>query len=193
MAFNLRQWVTRSIALALAGEDMLTTSVLDPEDIAETYAHHVMYEVCEEFAADPNLSSLVTESLTVALTNGIGTLPEKALVRFLSKAVVSDPADATLARKMRYLPWEAFIRQNTSNANRGYFSVNALNQFALIRPSAAYTPGTGMTGNITLTIPTAPDMPANETATITVTRQVEEALVRRLAEKIRVPRRREAA
>lgn len=187
MAFTLRQWVTRSATLALSGEDMLSTPILDPEDIAETYAHQVMFEVSEEIASDPNMRSLITEAITIALTNGVGTLPSRVLTKFLSEAVLSDPADATVVEKMVFLPWEDFIRAPI-DTNRGYFSVRGTSIY-LVRPGSAYTPGAGMTGNISLSVPAAFDMPTLETDTIVVPLRVELALVDRLAERLRPPRK----
>lgn len=186
MAFHLKQWVNRSIALALSGEDMTSTPILDPEDIAETWAHHCMYEVTETFASDETTRRLVTETITIALTNGVGALPSRVLTQFLPEAVVSDPADATVVRRMTWLPWEDFIRAPI-DANRGYFSTKG-SSFYLVRPGAAYTPGVGMTGNVDVTVAAGFDMPANETAAITVPLRVEVALVQALAEKLR-PRR----
>jgi len=191
MAFSLKQWTTRSIALALAGEDMNTTPVLDPEDIAEAYAHHCMFEVAELFAADPATRHLVTETITIALTNGAGTIPSRVLPAYVPFATVTDPADPAMGRKMRWVPWEDFIR-TVADANRGYFSSKGTTLY-LTRPSAAYVEGAGMTGNISLTTAAAVDMPATESATIAVPLRIELALVEALAAKLRVPRRREAA
>lgn len=177
--FTLKAWVNRSITLALAGQDLLTSPMLDPEEIAEAHAHHVMREVAEEFAADPLLAPYVTETVTVALTNGTGTLPTRVLEQFLTTAVVSDSADATVAEKMRFLAWDDFVRAPI-DTNRGYFSVKGTS-FYLVRPGAAYTPGSGMTGNIDITTQAAIDWPANESATIAATLKFELALVERLA------------
>lgn len=182
MAFTLKQWMVRSTVIALQGEP--ENSVLaDIDDTAEALAHEVMVEVCEEAGRDPNLAPLVTETVTIALTTGTGTIPTKMLVEFLPIATVNDPADATLSRKMRFLPWKDFIRPSISTL--GYFSARNITSFSMTRPGTAYNPASGMTGNIEVIIPCAPDMPAAESTTITVARKIEELLVKRLAERLK--------
>ncbi|HWT01202.1 MAG TPA: hypothetical protein VN256_13215 [Pyrinomonadaceae bacterium] len=192
MAFTLKQWINRASDLALSGEDLNVSAVLDPEQIAESWAHHVMREVAEEFAADPMLAPYVTETVTIALTNGAGTLPSRVLEGFISDdRVVLSTSDATVAEKMRFLPWDDFIRA-PADTNRGYFSVKGTS-FYYVAPGSAYTPGSGVTGNVDLTTFAAVDMPASESATITCPLRLELALVERLATKIRVPRRERVA
>lgn len=190
MAFSLRQWIERSATLALAGEDMLTVPTLDPEETAETWAHHVMFEVSEGLASDSATHPLVETTVTVALTNGVGTLPSKVLINYLPKATVTRAGDATMARKLRYLPWHEFVRPLSTRF--GSFSVRDGSEFNLVLPGATYTPGSGYTGNVSLITACAYDMPATESATISVPLKVEELLVRALAEKL-VAKRRAAA
>lgn len=183
MPFTLKQWTTRALAIALVGED--ESAYQSAEDSAEALAHHVMYEVAEELASDPATAPLVEETVTVALTNGVGALPAKVLTRHLRRATVFDSADATLSRKVRYLPWRKFVRPLTSRY--GSFSVKAGTAFYLVRPGSTYTPGSGMTGNVEITTACAPDMPATESATISVPLKVEEMLVERLAARLKIP------
>ncbi len=183
MAFTLRQWLTRAIAVASAGEDDTANPLLNVEDSAEALAHHVAFEVAEQFASDPRTLPLVEETVTISLTNGVGTLPSKVLVNALPRATVTRSADATMAKKMRYLPWRDFVRSLSSRF--GSFSVRNGTQFNLVLPGATYTPGTGLTGDVSLTAACAPEMPATDSATIAVHLKVEEALVRRLAERLK--------
>jgi hypothetical protein len=145
-----------------------------------------MREVAEEFAADESLRPYVTETVTIALTNGVGTIPTRVLENFLPQATVSDPALATVVSKMVFLPWEDFTRA-AADSDRGYFSVKGTS-FYLVRPGSAYAAGSGMTGNMDVAVAAAVDMPASESATITCPLKFELALVQRLAEKIVVKR-----
>lgn len=185
MAFTLQQWVQRSLDIASGGQTYAHAKVFQGEVTAEALAHQVMIEVCTQFAGDPATglaptAQLVLETMTISMTNGLGAVPTRALIDFIPYATVEDPADATLGKKMRWLPWKDFIRP--SLLTYGYFTVNAQTTLYLTRPGSSYTPGAGMTGSIALTIPCAVDMPSSETATILCARQVEIALVKALAE-----------
>lgn len=183
MAFTLSQWVARSITIALQGGETEESVYQEAIDIAEAMAHAVMVEVCEDAARGEAL--LVTETVTIALANGTGVLPTKVLSEFLPTATVEDPSDATMANKMRYLPWRDFARPSISTY--GYFTMRNQTEFDMTRPGTGYVPGAGYTGNISLTIPCVTDMPGSQTATITVNRKIEQLLVARLAERMKGP------
>lgn len=185
MAFTLSQWINRAIAIAQAGEDQNTSITLNVDDTAEALCSNVMFEVAEAFASDPLLALYVTESVTLALVNGTIALPSRVLTKFMPDASVADPADAAMAEKMRWASWAEFIRPLDNTL--GYFAVVGQN-FFMTRPTVSYSPGTGMTGNVSLTIPCTYDMPASETATITVPLKVEEQLVLKLAERLKPQR-----
>lgn len=106
--------------------------------------------------------ALTLKGNSVALTNGVGSVPAGVLVGLLGEpdVVVSDPADATMARKMRHVPeWSEFVRPLTSFF--GYFTVRGASaEFYLTRPGASYTPGAGMTGVVELTAHNSPVVPS---------------------------------
>lgn len=128
--------------------------------VAELLVPRVLTWVAQRAAADPARRSLVTTKFAVALVNGVGPVPADALTEYMKFAAVNDPADPTMARKMRWIAhWDQFIRPLDSTL--GYFTVTDNGtDFVMTRPGVAYAPGAGMTGNIELSIPAKPAVAA---------------------------------
>lgn len=182
MSLTLQSLVDRAVNIALAGRDITALS-LNVEDIAEDLAPTVFYGIARRAASDPRRKGLVENTLTVALTNGVGTLTAVPLIEFMDDSTVSDPADATMSKKMRYIrQWRDFIRPLDSTL--GYFIVKNGTEFNMTRPGSAYTPGSGMTGNVSLTAPCVPQIPTLATDTIVIAPGLEEEAVLALAEAI---------
>lgn len=142
--------------------------------VAELLVPRVLTWVGQRAAANPARRALVTDTHTILLTNGVGVMPANALVEFMELAAVSDPLDATMARKMRWIPdWREFVRP--LDLTLGYFTAsNSGNDFVMTRPGAVYTPGSGYTGNIDLTVASKP---AVVTGAITTAPEIEQDIV----------------
>lgn len=124
--------------------------------VAQLLVPRVATWVAQRAARDQARRALVMTKFTIALVNGTGPMPADALAEYMVHGAVSDPADATLAKKMRWVPeWSEFIRP--LDLSLGYYTVTDNgSDFVMTRPGVAYTPGVGMTGNIDLTVPAKP-------------------------------------
>jgi len=166
----------------LAGDEGLNKDV-----IAETLIPRVIYFTIDSAASDPTRRGLVMVTSTVGLVNGNAALPTTALVHHLQFASVADPLDSTVAKKMRFAnSWPEFIRPLDSTL--GYFLAvqsSGANQFYYTQPGTAYSPSSGYTGNITLTTPQIPTLPATASTAITVNGEIEQDLVLNVAKAIK--------
>lgn len=176
MSFTLQSLVDS--AVFLAGDQGVNKDV-----VADILVPRVIYYVYEKAAEDEHKRQLILANSTLALTSGSVALPATVLVRCMKYAAVADPADATVAQKMRWVRWDGFIR--ALDIAFGYFTVLGTT-FYMTRPGTAYTPGSGMTGNVTLTTPQVPDMSAWAAGTtISVPGEIEDELLPTLARGIR--------
>jgi len=161
-------------ACFLAGSDGLEKDV-----IGELLVPRVVYHVARRAARDEKRRALVTTTTSIALMNGNVALPATVLVEFMHLAAVENPADATMARKMRWIPsWAEFVRplENTL----GYFTVtqpSVVSQFYMTLPGASYAPGAGYTGSISLTVPQVPAIPSTPTGAFNVPGEIEDDVV----------------
>lgn len=156
----------------------------DASSLAEAIVPRVIYHLYEAMAADQAKRVGVLEAHTIALTNGSGTIPARVLYKCLPDSAMADPADATVAKKMRYVhDFREFIRPLDNTL--GYY-VAIGGTLLLTRPAASYTPGSGMTGNMTLTTPSIPDMSAwTATGTITLPGEIEVEIVPAIVQSVR--------
>lgn len=143
---------------------------LKKDYIADLLLPNVLRWVAQRAAADPNRRASVTTQFTLALVNGQVTLPDTVLVDFMPTASVADPADATMAKKMRWIAnWAEFIRPLDNTL--GYFTVTGGGLiFRMTRPGSSYVPGAGMTGNVELSVPARPAINAG---IITAAKEIE--------------------
>lgn len=176
MAFTLQAFIDEAIFLAGA-------QGINKDVVAETLVPRVVYWVVEQAAQDENRRQLTMVSSTVALTNGVGAVPATALISCIKYAALADPLVTTTAKKMRYIrDWNEFIRPLDSTL--GYFTVvqsSYANSLNVTMPGSSYTPGSGYTGNVTLTTPTIPAIPAAAGSTLTVNQELEQEFVKTLA------------
>lgn len=155
---TLQEFVHR--AVGIANQDRPTSvAAVSAELASEAMVSSVFYRAAKQIWKDRNRRALVMDHSIIVLTAGTGTVPTNLLMESLAEAVVSDPADATMAAKMRNVRnWAEFIRP--LDPVLGYFIVIGTNDFHMTRPGTAYNPSSGMTGNVTLTAALVPPVPA---------------------------------
>lgn len=177
MPFTLQSLVDS--AIFLAGEQGVNKDV-----VADILVPRVVYYVYEEAAKDEHKRRSILANSTLALVNGSVALPATVLIRCLKYAALADPADATVAKKMRWVKdWAEFIRPLDNTL--GYFTVLG-STFYMARPGTSYTPGAGMTGNMTLTTVQVPDISAWAAATsLSFPGEIEDEILLALAQAIR--------
>jgi hypothetical protein len=151
---TLKELIQRAVEIASGGgpADQL-------EIMAEALVPSTFRFATRQAAKDPVKRAAVTVQHTITLANGVGTLPTEVLVEFLDHSTIADPADAAMARKMRRVySWNEFIRPLDNSL--GYYIVTGTNKLHLTRPGTSYNPVDGMDGDVVLTTPTVPTVPA---------------------------------
>lgn len=154
--------------MALSGADASQSSLLNPEQTAESLVSNVFRNATLTICADPDKRALLMRSHTIALTTGVGTLPTTILMECLFTGSVSDPDDATVAKNMSYVPeYFDFTEAKAFEPRLGYWTVIANtttgNVIRYIRPSDSVET---KTGNIALVVVTVPTIPALHTDTL---------------------------
>lgn len=153
--------------------------------IAESLAPLVIYEVSRRYAADPKRRPLTLATHTLSVTDGVATLPPQVLTEYLEFGVLADSGDATFTKRWRYVSWLDFTRPMEDAL--GYFSVNTetgggVDTFIHItEPDTTYTPGSGFTGSLTLTTPTAVTVPTAATNDLQAPQEIQQDIVLGLA------------
>lgn len=166
MTYN--EFIITACQMVLSGADASESTLLNPEQTAESLVPSVFKSVTLQICADPDKRALLMRSHTIALTTGVGTLPTTILMECLFTGTVSDPDDAAIAKNMSYVPgYFDFLDAKAFETRLGYWTVIANtttgNVIRYIRP--ADTAET-KTGNITLVVVTEPTIPALHTDTL---------------------------
>lgn len=157
MALTYAQLLDLAVEQALAGAPEQAEG--DIEVRAEALASTAMRSLAMGVAADPEKRHTLIRNVTIALTNGAGVIPDTVLLDYLCSATLSNPNDAT--EDYAYVPfWDDY--RETSDRRLGYFT-NQGTTLDVTQPTVAYTAGSGLTGNVDLTTPTAPVPPAAAT------------------------------
>lgn len=120
--------------------------------VGELLVPRVLTWVGQRIASDPDRRHLLMANLNLVLVLGSVALPADVLVEHIKHGVLSDPADATFAKKMRWAgSWKEFVRP--LDPELGYFAVQASGDHHLLfvtRPGTPYNPVSGMTGPLSL-------------------------------------------
>lgn len=137
---------------------------------AESMVPSVFQDVAIRAAADPEKRSLLRRTHTVAMTNGVGTLPDEALTSCKYGASISDPADDSIAQVQTLVPeWPDFVQTRSGiQSELAWWIIKGDDQLFYVEPNASYDPASGFTGNIEITIASVPEIPATPGATLDV-------------------------
>jgi hypothetical protein len=165
---------------ALAGGDQLRSALLDADMTMESLVQQVFQQVALRYAGgDSDSQSLLRATHTVALTNGVGTLPDEALTSCIWGSSVDVDGEPLIGPAMSYIPWISFTQP--SDNLLGYYSVRGNTEFYWIDPNETYTPGAGRTGNVEVTIASVPLVPASASDPVDVPSECFSDLVTALA------------
>lgn len=142
--------------------------------VAQLLVPRVATWVAQRAAAAPTRRALVTRTFVLPLVIGTAALPADVLAEYMAHASVADPADPTMAKKMRWIPdWREFSRP--LDQSLGYFTVtNNGASFYMTRPGQAFDPVAGMTGNVNLTTSAKPAIAAGN---ITSAPEIDQELI----------------
>lgn len=180
MAITYQQFLDLAIEQALAGAPEQAEG--DIEIRAEALASTAMIALAMKVAGDNDQRHTLIRPVTIALTNGSGTIPDTVLLDYLCSSVLTNPADLT--EDYAFIPYFDDYRE-TAERRLGYFH-NQGTTLYITQPTVVFSASTGLTGNITLTVSTTPVPPAAATDPITnLPAELEEDLIGTLAGMLR--------
>lgn len=180
MAITYQQLIDLAIEQALAGAAEQAEG--DIEVRAEALASAAMVAMAARVAGDNEQRHSLIRPLTIALTNGTGTIPDTVLLNYLCASTLVNPAD--LLEDYAYVPYFDDYRE-TSDRRLGYFH-NQVTTLYVTQPVVPFSASTGLTGNVTLTTSTCPVPPAAATSAIlNLPSELEEDLIGTLASMLR--------
>lgn len=153
---------TRILYEAQRGGEAAEQSNLNSRTVIESIMPSVLQEVALKYAADPEKQSLLRRTHTVTLAVGVGTLPDEVLTGCVWGSTVWVPSDVEVGPLMSFTPWVSFIEQSDDGFGLvGKYSIRGDNELYWVDPGEVYTPGSGRTGNVEVTIASVPVIPAN--------------------------------
>jgi len=166
MALTWQELIDQAVEQTAKGRS--DSDIEDLELKAESLARVALHQLSARIASNPEARALLTRTITIALTNGIGVLPSTVLLDYITNSSLTNPADLT--NTYAYIRnWENFIRDPETRYGRYNIKQNTL---TVIQPAAAYVVGSGLTGNVDLTtaaqlvIPTNPTDPIDNLPTV---------------------------
>lgn len=176
---TLKELIERAVDIAsVAQETGVTKYAL--EAAAEPLLPIVFSEVSERLAASADRHHLLRRANVVAFVNGVVTVPESVFTTYLSESTLYDTADLTAIYS--YVPeWSDFIRY--ADTRLGTYTVNESSMY-VVQPAAFYANGTGLSGNLTLVMPSVVAVPATIGAAVIARDEVVDDLIAGLAAKL---------
>jgi hypothetical protein len=140
--------------------------------IAESLVPTIFQQVALSYVGDPQAESLLRRTHTVAMTSGVGTLPDEALTSCKFGASIADPDDVTVAQTQTLVPfWSDFIQpRNGIQLQLNWWTVKGDDELNYLAPQEEY-PGS-FTGDLEVTIASVPSIPSTSSATLDVPGEV---------------------
>lgn len=181
---------------ALRGGDAAKfPNLKDGTTILESLVPSIFQAVAESYASNPRKLSLLRRTHTLAVSNGVATLPDEALTSCLWNSSIADPDDLTVAQAQSFVQeWIDFIAPRDNwQIQLNTFTVKGDTDFHFLEANADYDPSSGLTGDLELTIPSVPAIPAAATDTVDAPSEVTSDIVEALANALRGSVSRQAA
>lgn len=147
--------LARAEQVALAGGDPHESPIIDQSMTAEALLPHAWQWVLKQTLKDPKRHHLFRKIVALTFTNGVAPLPDEVFTEAMPLATLSDPTDPEFGPLMSWIPY-FFDFQRPLRSLLGYYTINDDGNLQILRPGASYTPGSGFSGPINLTIPCIP-------------------------------------
>lgn len=155
---------------------------LDATLIAQALVPDVFQAVGEAAALDERKRSLLRRNKTVSMTAGVGTLTDDVLTAYMEDATFFDPAD--LSKSYSWIR-EYYDFVNYADARLGYFNVRDGVTLLQREPGEDFATTLSFTGNMTLSIPCVPEVPASQDVAVDVVPEIASDIVEALAAALR--------
>lgn len=183
MAITYATFLGLALNEALAGlTNPLASPILDVRLIAETLVPDVFQSVAMSYAAGPQRASLLNRDHAITLTDGVGDIPAEALTQCKFSSTATNDDDSSVASLVR--TWIDFISPSSTDRLLARFTIKDQTIY-WIEAGEAYSAGEGLTGDVTLNIPSVPEIPASDDDDLEVADEVVSDLVTALAQRLR--------
>ena len=175
---------TRILYEAQRGGEQAEMANLNTRSIIESIMASVLQDIALSYArGDSDKQSLLRVTHTVALTDGVGALPDEVLTSCVWGSSVEVEGEPDVGPLMSYTPWISFI--NSGDDRLGCYSIRGNYEFYWVDPGDVYTPGSGRTGDVEVTIASVPAIPADPTDPTGWPAEIESDVIDRAAELLR--------
>lgn len=163
----------------------------DATGIMEALLPTVFQDVAMRYAANPDKRSLLRRTHTIAMTNGVGTLPDEVLSAGKAGATISDPDDVTVAQSAAMVwYWNDFVAPRSGLLLQiPQWIIKGDDVLVYLEADEEYDSASGFTGDLDLTIASVPEIPATAATTLDVPNEVLSDLVAALADALRIQTR----
>ncbi len=187
MALNTKQSLVDT-AVLLSGKEGVNLGV-----ISELLVPIAFQRVGRKYATDDGLRPYSMAILPLTVVNGVATLPDAVVIECLKHGVLRNALDETQTQKYFFIKdWDEFTRPLTPvSLQLGTFTVHTTmladteSNIYAVEPGATYDPTSGFTGNMTLTTPVVPSVPASATGAVEAPLEMQQDIVVELARMIR--------
>lgn len=174
---------TRILFEAQRGGEKAELANLNTQSVIESIMPSVLQEVTLKYArGDSNQQSLLRQTHTITLTNGVGTIPDEVLTTCVWGSSVYIDAEPTIGPLMTYAPWISFI--NPADDRLGYYSIRGNDELYWADPGESY-PSLTRDGEVLLTIATVLSIPASADTETGWPSEAESDVIDRAAEYLR--------
>ncbi len=166
-------------ACIIAGKDGLNADA-----VSEYLVQLVFLQVARKYAENDAKRALTLAVVPLTFTNGAADLGDQVLTDYLKYGVLRNALDETQTQKYVYVSWQEFTRPLTPvSLQLGTFSCHStmdsdtVETISVVEPGETYDPTAGFTGNMTLTTPVAPTVPAADTDPINCPQEMQQDLL----------------
>lgn len=150
---------TRILFEAQRGGEASEQANLNTQSVIESIMPSVLQEVTQKYAnGDSNQQSLLRQTHTITLANGVGAIPNEAMTTLVWGSSVWVDGETEISQAMSYAPWISFI--NPADDRLGYYSIRGNTEFYWADPGESY-PDLTRDGEVSLTIATVLTIPAD--------------------------------
>lgn len=148
----------RILLEAQRGGEAAELANLDTQSIIEAIMPSVLQEITTRYAANENTWSILRQTSTIAMTNGVGDLPDAVLTECLKGGMVLEPDDAdVLPEDIALIPqYVDFVAAKGYEDRLGYWCVLGNRILHYVSPTGDYGDFTGDLDYIGATTPTVP-------------------------------------
>lgn len=168
----LRELIQRAVDIASSRQDTSVTR-LSLETAAEPMLPLVFSSVAVRLARAERTRTMLRRTKSLSVANGSATLTSDVLTSYISDANLRDATDKT--KQYSLTQWDQLVTDQL-DPRLGHFAVEGEATLRVVEPNTAYSPTSGPTITLLLTVPCVPAIPAIGAAVVATDEVVEELI-----------------